>query len=250
VLAAPDGRRCAVAWRAGSHRRVSRPPWLYWPLAGPFLLAAIILAVLLAALLFVGVLTYALARLGIGPAAAALVLLACLLGSAVNIPIARFRDSALQMEPYISVFGICYFVPILRTRSTIVAVNLGGALVPAALSVYLIIHDRLGWWALAAVAIVGMLVHLVARPVPGLGIAVPALLPGLFAVLTAVVFHPAALAGLAYVAGTLGTLAGADLANLGKVRRLGPSVASIGGAGTFDGIFLAGIIAVLLAGFL
>jgi uncharacterized membrane protein len=239
-----------VVWRAGSRRRVSRPPLLYWPLAGPFLLAAIVVAVVLATFLFVGVLTYALARLGIGPAAAALVLLACLLGSAVNIPIARFRDSAVQMEPYISVFGIRYFVPVLRTRSTIVAVNLGGALVPAALSVYLIIHDRLGWWALAAVAIVGVLVHLVARPVPGLGIAVPALLPGLFAVLTAVVFHPAALAGLAYVAGTLGTLAGADLANLGKVRRLGPSVASIGGAGTFDGIFLAGIIAVLLAGFL
>ena len=239
-----------MVWRAGPRRRVSRPPLLYWPLAGPFLLAAIVLAVVLAALLFVGVLTYALARLGIGPAAAALVLLACLLGSAVNIPIARFRDSAVQMEPYISVFGILYFVPVLRTRSTIVAVNLGGALVPAALSIYLIIHDRLGWWALAAVAVVGVLVHLVARPVPGLGIAVPALLPGLFAVLTAVVFHPAALAGLAYVAGTLGTLAGADLANLGKVRRLGPSVASIGGAGTFDGIFLAGIIAVLLAGFL
>jgi uncharacterized membrane protein len=60
----------------------------------------------------------------------------------------------------------------------------------------------------------------------------------------------AVLAGLAYVAGTLGTLTGADLANLGKVRRLGPPVASTGGAGTFDGIFLAGIIAVLLAGLL
>ncbi len=31
----------------------------------------------------------------------------------------------------------------------------------------------IGWQALAAVAIVGALVHLVARPVPGLGIAVP-----------------------------------------------------------------------------
>jgi len=93
-------------------------------------------------------------------------------------------------------------------------------------------------------------VHVVARPVPRLGIAVPTLLPGLFAVLTAVALHPAAMAGLVYVAGTLGTLAGADLANLGKVRRLGAPVASIGGAGTFDGVFLTGIIAVLLAGLL
>jgi uncharacterized membrane protein len=84
--------------------------------------------------------------------------------------------------------------------------------------------------------------------VPGLGIAVPALLPGLFAVVTAGLLHSAAIAGLAYVAGTLGTLAGADLANLRKVRRLGAPAAAIGGAGTFDGIFLADSIAVLLAG--
>jgi len=139
-------------------------------------------------------------------------------------------------------------VPVLRTRSTVLADNVGGAVVPTALSVYLIVHDHLGWLALAAVAITGVLVHLVARPVPGLGIAVPALLPGLFAVVTAGVLHPAAIAGLAYVAGTLGTLTGADLANLARVRRLGAPVASIGGAGTFDGVFLAGIIAVLLAG--
>lgn len=90
-----------------------------------------------------------------------------------------------------------------------------------------------------------MLVHLVARPVPGPGIAVPPLLPGLLAVVTAGVLHPAAIAGLAYVAGTLGTLAGADLANLRKMRRPGAPAASIGGAGTFAGVFLAGIIAVL-----
>lgn len=239
-----------MAWKADPRRRVTRPPFFYWPLAGPFLLAAVLLAALLAAFLLVGVLTYALVRLGISPQAAALVLLACLLGSAVNIPVARFRDSAVQIESYVSVFGIRYFVPVLRSRSTVIAVNLGGALVPVALSAYLIVHDRLGWAALAAVAIVAVLVHLVSRPVPGLGIAVPALLPGIFAVLTALLFHPAAMAGLAYVGGTLGTLAGADLANLGKVRRLGAPVASIGGAGTFDGIFLAGIIAVLLAGFL
>jgi uncharacterized membrane protein len=52
---------------------------------------------------------------------------------------------------------------------------------------------------------------------------------------------------LAYIAGGLGTLIGADLTNLDKVRGLGAPVASIGGAGTFDGIFLTGILAVLLA---
>ena len=54
-------------------------------------------------------------------------------------------------------------------------------------------------------------------------------------------------APLAYIGGSLGTLIGADLTNLDKVRGLGAPVASIGGAGTFDGIFLTGILAVLLA---
>jgi uncharacterized membrane protein len=56
-------------------------------------------------------------------------------------------------------------------------------------------------------------------------------------------------APLAYIAGSLGTLIGADLLNLGRIGELGAPIASIGGAGTFDGIFLTGIAAVLLASF-
>jgi len=51
---------------------------------------------------------------------------------------------------------------------------------------------------------------------------------------------------IAYAGGTLGTLIGADILNLDKIRDLGAPVASIGGAGTFDGVFLSGLIAVLL----
>jgi uncharacterized membrane protein len=53
---------------------------------------------------------------------------------------------------------------------------------------------------------------------------------------------------LAYISGSLGTLIGADLLNLDKLQGLGAPIASIGGAGTFDGIFLTGIVAVLVAG--
>jgi uncharacterized membrane protein len=53
---------------------------------------------------------------------------------------------------------------------------------------------------------------------------------------------------IAYMGGVLGTLIGADLNNLGRVADLGAPVVSIGGAGTFDGVFLTGILAVLLAG--
>jgi uncharacterized membrane protein len=236
-----------MAWTMTPRRRTQRPDFIYWPLATPFLLAAAFIVIVVAAFLLVGVFSYAFARLGISPGTASLVLLACLIGSAVNIPIARLSSRAVRVEPYISVFGLRYFMPVMRKRVTVLAVNLGGAVVPAGLSAYLIAHDHLGLAALAAVVLVAALVHLIAKPVPGLGIAVPALLPGLFAVLVALLFHPVAVAALAYVGGTLGTLIGADLVNLGKVRKLGAPVASIGGAGTFDGIFIAGVTAVLLA---
>jgi uncharacterized membrane protein len=168
----------------------------------------------------------------------------------VNLPVARLRNRVVEVRRAVTVFGVRYLVPVLTRRNTIIAVNVGGALVPVLVSGYLIAHDRIGWQALAAVIIVGALVHLVARPVPGLGIAVPALLPGIFAAVVAVALHPAAVAGLAYAGGTLGTLLGADLVNLPKVRRLGAPVVSIGGAGTFDGVFITGIVAVLLAGLL
>jgi uncharacterized membrane protein len=66
-------------------------------------------------------------------------------------------------------------------------------------------------------------------------------------------------APVAYIAGTLGTLIGADLLNLRAILRgsLLPAteaeetpakvIDSIGGAGVFDGIFLTGILAPFLA---
>jgi uncharacterized membrane protein len=45
----------------------------------------------------------------------------------------------------------------------------------------------------------------------------------------------------------MGTLLGADVLHFGDIRGLGAPMASIGGAGTFDGIFVTGILAVLLA---
>ncbi len=53
--------------------------------------------------------------------------------------------------------------------------------------------------------------------------------------------------GLGYISGSIGTLIGADLLNLDKLQGMGAPVVSIGGAGTFDGIFLTGILAVVFA---
>jgi uncharacterized membrane protein len=90
-------------------------------------------------------------------------------------------------------------------------------------------------------------VHVFARLIPGVGIVVPTLVPPVTAALVAWLIGPDAIAALAYAAGTLGTLIGADLLNLPRVRDLNAPVVSIGGAGTFDGIFVTGILAVVLA---
>jgi uncharacterized membrane protein len=101
---------------------------------------------------------------------------------------------------------------------------------------------------LIAVAIVTGVVHLMAYPVPGIGIGVPIFIPPLFTAAVALIISREFAPPLAYIAGSLGTLIGADLLNLGKIQGLGAPVASIGGAGTFDGIFVTGIVSVLLAG--
>ena len=127
-----------------------------------------------------------------------------------------------------------------------IAVNLGGAVIPMILSIYLIWKNRLFLQGLVAVAIAAVIIHYLAYPVPGVGIAVPGLLPAVVALVLSLLFSWKQDPALSYVVGTLGTLIGADLTNLGKIQGLGAPVASIGGAGTFDGIFLTGILAVLL----
>jgi uncharacterized membrane protein len=77
----------------------------------------------------------------------------------------------------------------------------------------------------------------------------PPLLPSLVTAGMAVLIDRREAPRTAFIAGTLGTLIGADLLNLRVVRDLGAPVVSIGGAGTFDGVFMIGILAVLLAGF-
>jgi uncharacterized membrane protein len=145
-------------------------------------------------------------------------------------------------------FGIHYVVPELEQNpGTIIAVNVGGALIPTVLSVYLLARNNLWVAGIMTTAIVTVLVHLLAEPVQGVGIAVPIFVPPVVTALAALLIARHHAAAVAYAGGSLGTLIGADLLNLGAVRGLGTPIASIGGAGTFDGIFLTGIVAVLLA---
>jgi len=202
-------------------------------------------------LLEIHVINYAFVALGLPPEMAFTALLVSLIGSYINIPITRVASGQPHQAEVVRSFGIRYRVPTRYvTDSTIVAVNVGGAIVPVFISIYLLMQmPSIFVPALIGVAIVTVIVHRFAIPVPGMGIATPMLIPPIVAAacgyfLGSSEHHRDA---VAFISGVIGTLIGADLLNLRKLRDLGAPVASIGGAGTFDGIFLTGIVAVLLA---
>jgi uncharacterized membrane protein len=175
-------------------------------------------------------------------------LLGSLFGSAINIPVARYPEAVVASGRIVSVFGVPYVVPVVESwPGTIVAVNLGGAVFPTLLSAYLLYAVGHVLPILAVVAVVAAVTHRFARLEPGVGIVIPILVPPLASALAAWLIAPEVRAAAAYVGGTLGTLIGADLLNLGRMRGSSAPVASIGGAGTFDGIFVAGIVSVLIA---
>jgi uncharacterized membrane protein len=220
----------------------------FFPLALPFLIAAALLIALVFSLIEIGVIEYAYERIGIHGSHVFGLLLLSLLGSYVNIPVAKLPAEQVLSDRVVTYFGMQYVVPVVEDwPSTIIAVNLGGAIIPTLLSLYLMMKNGVYFPAAVGILIVATIVHLLARPVRGVGIAVPALIPPLLAAAVAMLLSANAAPCVAYVAGSLGTLIGADLLNLGRLRGLGAPVASIGGAGTFDGIFLTGILAALLA---
>jgi uncharacterized membrane protein len=195
------------------------------------------------------ILRYVYLRLGVGPGMALLLLCGSLIGSYFNIPIAVLPGKAMRSGEIVDFFGMRYVVPLVtQWPGTVLAVNVGGAVIPTLMSTYLVLRYRLWLKATIAVIAIAIIIHMLATPVRGVGIAVPVFVPVVITAILAFLLSREYAAPLAYIGGSMGTLIGADLLNLDKIGNLGAPVASIGGAGTFDGIFLTGILAVLLAG--
>jgi uncharacterized membrane protein len=194
----------------------------------------VFLLVLLGLLIFlveVRVLTYAYRKVGVNPRYAFAVMLLSLIGSSYNIPLFTIPPTGVARA----------------SGPTDVALNVGGALIPILVSLYLVARTQMYARMLVGTAAVAAVVHGLAELVPGVGIAVPMLVPPLVAAGVALVLAFRRAPPVAYVAGSMGTLIGADLLNLPRIARLGAPAVSIGGAGTFDGVFLTGILAGLLA---
>jgi uncharacterized membrane protein len=220
-----------------------------------YLFVAILLALLLVVvgLVFFGAISIAFKNVGFTPFAILLLLAATLIGSFINIPLVKLKANVpVVREESVSRFGMTYRIPKVEYGEavTLIAVNVGGALIPTAVCIYLLIKSAPSMIFLSFIGVLAVTIvtHLVAQPVKGVGITSPIFISPIVAAVAAIVLSPAHPITIAYVSGVLGTLIGADLLNLRKIPELGAPVASIGGAGTFDGVFLTGIIAVLLAG--
>jgi uncharacterized membrane protein len=220
-----------------------------WSVVGIILLICLVIVII--PLLFLGLVGAAFTRLGFSWIAAVAAILLMLIGSAINIPVGKIRRDIIRIEHNDGVIheGV-------ESWDTVVTINLGGAVIPVAIACYLIyVSMQSTGTSVALPVIVGVLLvaalsFVATRRVEGMGLQVPLFMPGLTALLCGLLL--AGSVGLsagviAFVSGTFGTIIGANIANLPRVRDLNVSVFSIGGAGTFGAVFIGCILSALIA---
>lgn len=194
-----------------------------------------------------GLMTLSFEKLGLSPNSAMLLLFTSLLGSLVNLPLMSIECLPPQEYPEIEAFGLLRHMPQPFTGYTVIAVNVGGCLTPLFFCGYLLRQYPLSLGAVAlATATVGAVSYVFSRPIPGVGVGMPIFVAPVTAALVSLLLDSELRAPLAYISGSMGVLLGADALRMKDIRALGVPVAAIGGAGTFDGIFMTGMVAVLL----
>ncbi len=216
------------------------PALLIGFIAGLFLLMVIIQA---------GLISIGFEKLGLSQESAMLLLFSSLLGSIINLPLISLKvKEPPEGFPARPVFGLLRPAVVPFKGRMKLMVNVGGCLIPITFSLYLFTHvDFELWRVILAITVVSAIAYGISRPIPGIGIGMPALAAPFAAAITAITIDSGHSAPLAYICGTTGVIIGADLLRIPEIRRFGVPLASIGGAGTFDGIFISGIVAVLLA---
>ncbi|NOZ83807.1 MAG: DUF1614 domain-containing protein [Epsilonproteobacteria bacterium] len=216
------------------------------PYAFLSLLLLILAVVALFFLIQIGIVVKSFEKLHLSRRAVFILLISSWLGSFINIPIATISAGGISSQTA-HIFSP-FFDYAVNSGYNIIAINVGGALIPIMISAWLIAKSNIPISKIIiAVLIVGSIMYKLAYPINGVGIAVPMLLPPLIAAVCALIISPKNSAPVAYISGSMGVLIGADLLHIGDSELLGSGVLSIGGAGTFDGIFLAGLVAVILA---
>jgi uncharacterized membrane protein len=196
----------------------------------------------------IDVVEIAVAKLGFSPNTAFLLLVLVIVTSTINIPIYRL-EAPVQLADEFAALWLKEFwgIPLRQVqRSTVVALNVGGGLIPVVLALYQFSQGNTPA-ILLVTAIVTVVSYFAAQVVPGIGIQINPLLAPLSAAVSAMLIASPHAAPVAFAGGVLGTLIGADLLHLKDIQSMSSGVLSLGGAGVFDGIALCGLFALLLS---
>lgn len=230
-----------MAFEAWHFENMQKPPNFIQLLT--FSLILIVLLILVQ----VGVISIAMEKLGLSGHSIILILATSLAGSFINLPLFTIVNKSIHDKPPASSPRMLFGQRQTYTGKTVVAINVGGAIIPVFISLYLLNTYTMPIFNIGlSISIVGVVSYLFSRPIHKLGIGIPVFVAPFTAAIIAMLMEPTHTAPLAYISGTLGILIGADILRLNNIRTMATPVAAIGGAGTFDGVFLTGIFAVLL----
>ncbi len=220
---------------------------IYLPVSLLLFLLLVLLLPFLWLAVTVDVVEVAVAKLGFSPNIAFILLLLVILGSTINIPLYRTESSVEVADDFVDLWLREFWgIPLRKIqRSTVVALNVGGGLIPVGLAVYQFTQGNIPA-ILLVTTIVTVVTYFAARVVPGIGIQMNPLLAPLTAAISAILIAAPNAAPVAFAGGVLGTVIGADLLHLKDIQAMSSGVLSIGGAGVFDGIALCGLFALLL----
>src|SRR4051812_1818063 len=177
----------------------------YLPLTPGLFSILVFLAVGLVILIQLRILRYAYMRLGVGPGVALLLLFGSLIGSYFNIPITVLPGTPVRSGQIVDFFGMQYVVPVVvQWPGTVLAVNVGGAVIPTVMSTYLVIRYQLWLKAAIATVVIALIIHAMATPVAGIGIAVPVFAPVVATAILAFLLSREYAPPLAYIGGFFG----------------------------------------------
>lgn len=220
--------------------------------AGLIAAICLLLLLLLWPFILMDFMLIALYKLGISPLAGLGIILCIILGSLINIPLKRIKTVSKVPTDLPRLLGLdpWFFRHIYQRNELIIAVNIGGCIVPAALALYQLARlFNAGMILMPVIVIIinVLICYRLSEIKSGVGVMLPAFVPGVMAAFCGLILTPQNPPAAAFCAGILGPLIGADILRLNEIIKLNSGVASIGGAGTFDGIVISGFIALLLS---
>jgi uncharacterized membrane protein len=191
-------------------------------------------------------------KLGIPPLTGLGIIFCIVLGSFINVPLKKIKTVSKVHTNLRPLFGFSPWFPrqVFQKQELVIAVNVGGCIIPSALALYQL--ARLFSAEMILVPVIVIIINVIicyqlSELKAGVGILLPAYVPGVMAALCGLILTPENPPAVAFCAGILGPLIGADLLRLQQIIKLTSGTASIGGAGTFDGIVVSGFIALLLS---